>query len=586
MTSIDDIFKKPSHPSNSKRKLEPTRDPTEIYKAAKLGANGDAKSSKDATVEDEDENDIAGPELPPDFEEDIPDDEEGRFFGGGVTKDTTNALDFVDKHEEEGAAVQVVDSAWLRRAALNFEKKISKNAELRVKFENDPQKFMASEADLDVDIKALSILSEHPRLYGEFAELGCVGSLVSLLTHENTDIAIDAIEILGELIDEDVEAEENQWDALANSMLDSDVLELLSQNLARLDEDNEADRSGIYHILNVLESLASRPSIADRIGQESDIMPWLHERISKKETRVSQNKQYSAEMLAILLQSSSKNRLRFIGLNGVDTLLQLLSVYRKLDPQKDSDEEEYFENLFDCLTCVVDEDEGKDKFIEAEGIELGQIMLREGTLSKPRALRVLNHALGGRGGSRACEHFVEAGLLRTIFGIFMKKDILQQENAFTEHVLGIFSSLLRLLPGDSAGRIRTLAKFVEKDYEKVTRLVKLRRDYKSKISVVEQSIAQEQKHLGQDDQDAMAGEWLSRRLDAGLFSLQSIDVILAWLVAEDDGAKAKVGSLMVDQDEDLSGIRATLQEQLSGLDDSEVDYQDTKDMLNTLMSFL
>lgn len=32
------------------------------------------------------------------------------------------------------------DSAWVRRFALNFEKKISKNAELRGKFENDPQK--------------------------------------------------------------------------------------------------------------------------------------------------------------------------------------------------------------------------------------------------------------------------------------------------------------------------------------------------------------------------------------------------------------------------------------------------------------
>ncbi|KAF3480713.1 uncharacterized protein GIQ15_06060 [Arthroderma uncinatum] len=582
MTSIDDIFKKPSHPSNSKRKLEPTRDPTEIYKAAKLDANGAAKNRKEATVEDEDEDDIAGPELPPDFEEDIPDDEEGRFFGGGVTKDTTNALDFVDRHEDEAAASQVIDSAWLRRTALNFEKKISKNAELRVKFENDPQKFMASEADLDVDIKALSILSEHPSLYKEFAELGCVGSLVSLLTHENTDIAIDAIEILGELIDEDVEAEEDQWDALANSMLESDILELLSQNLARLDEENEADRSGVYHILGVLENLASRPSIADRIGQESDIMPWLHGRITKKESRVSQNKQYSAEMLAILLQASTKNRLRFIGLNGVDTLLQLLSVYRKLDPKKDSDEEEYFENLFDCLTCVVDENEGKDKFIEAEGVELAQIMLREGTLSKPRALRVLNHALGGQGGARACEQFVETGLLRTVFGMFMKK----QENTITEHLLGIFASLLRLLPGDTAGRIRTLAKFVEKDYEKVTRLIKLRRDFKARISTVEQSIAQERKLLSQDDQDAMAGEWLSRRLDAGLFSLQTIDIILSWLVAEDDGAKAKVKSLMADQDEDLSGIRATLQEQLDGLDDSEADYQDTKDMLNTLMSFL
>ncbi|KAM5456867.1 hypothetical protein MaudCBS49596_001108 [Microsporum audouinii] len=78
---------------------------TEIYKAAKLGANGDAKRGKEATVEDEHEDDVAGPEIPPDFEEDVPDDEEGRFFGGGVTKDTTNALDYIDKHENEGSAV-------------------------------------------------------------------------------------------------------------------------------------------------------------------------------------------------------------------------------------------------------------------------------------------------------------------------------------------------------------------------------------------------------------------------------------------------------------------------------------------------
>ena len=53
-------------------------------------------------VEDESaENEEAGPELPPDFDvEDIPDDEEGRFFGGGVTQDTTKALDIIDEREQ------------------------------------------------------------------------------------------------------------------------------------------------------------------------------------------------------------------------------------------------------------------------------------------------------------------------------------------------------------------------------------------------------------------------------------------------------------------------------------------------------
>ena len=80
-------------------------------------------------------------------------------------------------------------------------------------------RFMSSEADLDADIKALSILTEHPELYEEFAKLGCVASLVSLLSHENTDIAIDAIELINELTDEDVEAEPAQWDTLVDAMV-------------------------------------------------------------------------------------------------------------------------------------------------------------------------------------------------------------------------------------------------------------------------------------------------------------------------------------------------------------------------------
>lgn len=78
---------------------------------------------------------------------------------------------------------------------------------------------MASEADLDADIKSLSVLSDHPDLYEEFSKLGCVASLVSLLSHENTDIAIDAIQTLSELTDEDVQAEQGQWDALVNAMV-------------------------------------------------------------------------------------------------------------------------------------------------------------------------------------------------------------------------------------------------------------------------------------------------------------------------------------------------------------------------------
>jgi len=475
-----------------------------------------------------------------------------------VTQEENEILDYMEGQESAEIVPEKIDSTWLRKLALNFEKKITKNAELRAKFESEPQKFMGSEADLDADIKALSILAEHPELYGEFAKLGCVASLVSLLAHENTDIAIDAVEIISELTDEDVEAEQEQWSVLVHAMIEADLLGLLVSNFARLNESNESDRNGVYHALSVLENLASQTSLAEKIGQDTTVLKWLLDRIPKKESPVSQNKQYAAEIMAILLQSSPMNRRKLCELDGVDLLLQILAAYRKRDPLKGTEEEEFVENVFDSLTCVVDEPEGKQKFVEAEGVELCLIMIKEGKLSKSRALRLIDHALNGQGGAEVCERLVEAAGLKIVFGMFMKK----QDGQTTEHLLGIFSSLLRLLPANSSGRIRTLAKFVEKDYEKLGKLVKLRRDYATRVAVVDKEIRNERSRLDADEREEMVDEWESRRLDAGLFCLQTIDVILAWLVAEDDGASKRIQSLLADHDESLAVVKATIQGEL------------------------
>lgn len=80
--------------------------------------------------------------------------------------------------------------------------------------------------------------------------------------------------------------------------------------------------------------------------------------------------------------------------------------------------------------------------------------------------------------------------------------------------------MLRSLPSNSAARIRLLAKFVEKDYEKIERLINIRREYTSKTSVVDREIGRERAGLSRAEQEERADEWFSRRLDAGLFSLQ------------------------------------------------------------------
>lgn len=381
-----------------------------------------------------------------------------------------------------------------------------------------------------------------------------------------------------------MEATEAQWGALADALVEADVLGLLVSNFGRLDEREEADREGVYRALGVVENLCSRRETVEVVGGEEGLLRWLIGRVGRKEDGggVGQNRQYAAEILAILVQSSRENRRRLAGLEAVDAMLQLVAAYRKRDPEKGGDEEEYMENLFEALTSIVAEPEGKAKFVEAEGVELCLIMLKEGKLSKPAALRLLDHAAGGSAGAAVCQKIVDAGGLKTLFTTFMKK----HDKQMTEHLLGIFASMLRSLPADSAERIRMLAKFVERDYEKTDKLVKLRREYAARIGAVDEQIKQEQEAMDDDGIIEMADEWFSRRLDAGLFCLQTIDVILAWLVAEDDGARKKIQALLADRDETFAVIRETIQEQVDGIDVESEEGKETREMLTTLVQFL
>lgn len=81
----------------------------ELYKAAKLESDGDVKSKGKSPMVEEDEQDdgYAGPELPPDFEaDDVPDDEEGRFFGGGMEHKTAQAMQYIDEQDEGEGTVR------------------------------------------------------------------------------------------------------------------------------------------------------------------------------------------------------------------------------------------------------------------------------------------------------------------------------------------------------------------------------------------------------------------------------------------------------------------------------------------------
>lgn len=477
-----------------------------------------------------------------------------------------------------------------------------------------------------------------------------MASLVGLLAHDNTDIAISAIEILGELTDEDVDATDEQWVALVDALLDADLVGLLVSNLARLNEDpavdtDGVDRNGVYYALGIVENLCSLRATraADALGSHAPLLKWLLLRVQRKESGndggdpVSQNKQYAAEILVTLAYRSPANCQRLVDLDAVDVLLQLVAAYRRRDPQRGGNEEEYMADLFEALTYLVGEaavdageedakatskastkaaelpsHKGKAKFIEAEGVELCLLMLKEGHKSRAPALKVLDHATSGMYAGDVCRKLVDAGGLKPTFTLFMKGD---EEGASkhkkknkknkegrlhagptAEHLLAIFSTMLRLLPADAPERIRLLAKFVEKDYEKVDQLMALRAEYALRVDAVDRALAvpgREPTFTVEADTSAAErkeladAERLSLRLEAGLFTLQTLDIILAWLIAEDDGAQKKIRSVLATTNDDAFAVlRLSLQERRDELDLRTPEGKESQEMLTALLEFL
>lgn len=94
-------------------------------------------------------------------------------------------LDYVEQDNVDG---DVLDESELRRMILLFEKRNLRNQEMRIKFPQNPEKFMDSEIVLHETIEQLKLVATVPDLYPLFVELRTIPSLLELLAHQNTGI--------------------------------------------------------------------------------------------------------------------------------------------------------------------------------------------------------------------------------------------------------------------------------------------------------------------------------------------------------------------------------------------------------------
>ncbi|XP_062562192.1 beta-catenin-like protein 1 [Armigeres subalbatus] len=479
-------------------------------------------------------------------------------------------LKYVESEEAEG---EVLDEASLKKILLLFEKRVLKNQEMRIKFPENPEKFMESEIELNDVLQELHSVATVPDLYPLLVELNGVSSLLELLSHQNTDISVAVVDLIQELTDLDILHESlDGAETLIEALRNQQAAGLLVQNLERLDETVKEEADGVHNTLAIFENLMEiKSEIAKEIAEQG-LMQWILKRLRMK-IPFDVNKLYCSEILSILLQDTNENRILLGNLDGIDVLLQQLAAYKRHDPSS-TEEQEFMENLFNSLCSALMATENRDKFLKGEGLQLMNLMLREKKLSRNGSLKVLDHAMSGPDGRDNCNKFVDILGLRTIFPLFMKtpkrnKKRLLSTDEHEEHVVSIVASMLRNCKGGQ--RQRLLTKFTENDFEKIERLMELHFKYLEKVEIVDREVDQ-QINAGEIDEDEDA--IYVKRLSGGLFTLQLIDYIILE-VSSTDVVKQRILQILNLRSASMKTIRHVMREYAGNLGDAgDSDWRD------------
>ncbi|EDV95084.1 beta-catenin-like protein 1 [Drosophila grimshawi] len=483
-----------------------------------------------------------------------------------------NILKYVESEEAEG---DVLDEQGLKKLILVFEKRNLKNQEMRIKFSDNAEKFMDSELDLHTVIQELKAVATVPDLYPLLVELHGLHSLLELLAHQNTDIAVAVVDLLQEVTDVDILGESNEGaEALIEALRKEQICALLVQNLERLNEQVKEEADGVHNTLAIVENLTEIDGEFVREAATQGLLAWLLKRLKGK-SPFDPNKLYCSEILSILIQTENENRLLLGTLDGVDVLLQQLAVYKRHDPAS-NEEQEYMSNMFNCMCSALMARENRDRFLNGEGLQLMNLMLREKKMSRNGSLKVLDHAMAGQDGRENCNKFVEILGLRTIFPLFMKtpkrnKQRLLSIDEHEEHVCSVIASMLRNCKGTQ--RQRMLAKFTENDHEKVDRLLELHLKYLAKVETIDREIDQQPKDASIDEDEEAENNYI-KRLTGGLFTLQRIDYILLEVSSTSDTIKQRVLQILNLRGASMKTIRSIMREYAGNLGDGDTDWRE------------
>lgn len=155
-------------------------------------------------------------------------------------------------------------------------------------------------------------------------------------------------------------------------------------------------------------------------------------------------------------------------------------------------------------------------------------------MSRIYAVKALNHSMNGNGGTDVCLYFIQALGLKRIFPLFLgqgNKKFAGSYKEFSEaqddeHVISIIANLFKATIDKPEFYARLRAKFLEKECEKVSRLLSFYNLYSIRLGIVEHQLAEAPEEDRNSDMDYLT------RLDAGLYTLQMTCLIIGFLFVD------------------------------------------------------
>ncbi|CAD8066864.1 unnamed protein product [Paramecium sonneborni] len=415
---------------------------------------------------------------------------------------------------------ELFDERQLREMIGQLENNYKLNSDLRMRYPNQPDKFIDSEVDLDEDLRKLLILPAYPKLYPIFYNSNALQIVIHLLQHNNQSISNDVIQFLKELVTPDGDVEPKIIIELYNCLIKNYFIESLGELILRNDEKTQEEVNLLHDCFEVIENMVDiKSSICKEIGFRSKIIQYLIKRVEDNSQTLDDNRLYASELLVILTQQTKEN-LEIIGRSGgIESLLMVLNQYKKKDPET-AEEKEILNNVYDLLTLLLIHEENQDYFQTYEGLQLMIKIIQGKTSSSIRAYSLILLAINNH--KENCQKLIQIGGLSIIFPILERKGLKHKDQnkqfEIDETSVQIIKQLLR-----RNSDLTLKQRIIDKSVEKLESLKKLRNEYVNIIPLID---PEEYDELDEKQLQKIYFDLLGK----GLIVIESIDIILLELL--------------------------------------------------------